>query len=63
MRAEAEITWRNNELTATLASKKKEILFEVEVPEYETPPLPPVAVPVPPVETTMKETRISNVKE
>jgi len=63
MRAEAEITWRNSELTATLKSKKKEILFEVEVPEYETPPIPPVAIPTPLVETTMKETRISNDKE
>jgi hypothetical protein len=63
MRAEAEITWRNNELTATLSSKKKEILFEVEIPEYEVPPLPPVAIPIPPVESTARETRISNGKE
>jgi len=66
---EAQIVWRDSELTATLTvqeapkTKKKstpEIVFEVEVPEFEVPPLPPVAIPVPPVETTMKETRISN---
>jgi hypothetical protein len=69
---EAQIVWRNSELTATLTvqellkSKKKpspEIVFEVEVPEYEVPPIPPAAVPLPPIETTMKETRISNDKE
>jgi hypothetical protein len=69
---EAQIVWRNSELTATLTvqetpkTKKKsspEVVFEVEIPEYEVPPAPPVAVPLPPVETSMKETRISNDKE
>lgn len=69
---EAQIVWRNSELTATLTvqeppkTKKKftpEIVFDVEVPEYEVPPAPPIAVPLPAVETSMKETRVSNDKE
>jgi hypothetical protein len=59
---EAQIVWRNSELTATLTvqeapkskkDKTSEIVFDVEVPEYEVPPVPPVAVPQPPAEFTM----------
>lgn len=65
---QAQVVWRNSELTATLTvqeppvekkSKKKtdsgpEIVFEVDVPKYEVPPIPPAAEPIAPVETTVK---------
>lgn len=33
--------------------KKNDILFEVEVPDYEVPELPPVAIPIPVVESSV----------
>jgi hypothetical protein len=75
---EAQVVWRNMELTATLtvqeapAEKKtkkaktdlpSEVLFEVEVPAYEAPPIPPAAEPIRPVETSVTAKKASNDQE
>jgi len=44
--------------SSKIASSTEIIFEDVFVPEYEAPPIPPVAVPVPAIETTVAEAKV-----
>ena len=58
----AKVLWRDGELVATLDEPKKdEHIFSVVIPNHEPAPVPPIAEPQPPVESTVKEVLVKDL--
>ena len=62
LKLDAKVLWRDGELVATLDTPKKdEHIFEIEIPQHEPAPVPPMAEPQAPVEVTVKEVSVKDL--
>jgi hypothetical protein len=60
---EAQVLWRDGELVATLDKPAKdEHVFDITIPTYDPAPEPPVAEPIPAIETTVQEINLKEKK-